>query len=167
MTTPTKRTPPIDRSNHVAVLLLVPFFRALGEHAGCRGPKDPINTRILHSGSKAQYKRDTRNHVCSTSSLCTMYHIKPYTICSIPDTIYHKLPYSLYTIPYTMFHVGIHMFALSFVALSSSFARCPLTLARQGRAEPGFTWRWREASALMRVLCWMVQEASHVLWGYF
>ena len=26
------------------------------------GPKDHISRRILHSGSKVQYKRDTRNH---------------------------------------------------------------------------------------------------------
>ena len=28
-----------------------------------RGPKDLINIRILHSGSKAQYGGDNRNHV--------------------------------------------------------------------------------------------------------
>ena len=27
-----------------------------------RGPKDHINMRISHSGSKDQYKGDTRNH---------------------------------------------------------------------------------------------------------
>ena len=28
----------------------------------CGGPTDHINTRISHSGSKAQYERDARNH---------------------------------------------------------------------------------------------------------
>ena len=28
----------------------------------CKGPKDHINIRIWHAGSKAQYKGDTKNH---------------------------------------------------------------------------------------------------------
>ena len=28
-----------------------------------RGPKDHVNTSISHSGSKAQYREDTRKHV--------------------------------------------------------------------------------------------------------
>ena len=34
-----------------------------GFEAVYRGPKDQIGKRILHPGSKVQYKRDTRNHV--------------------------------------------------------------------------------------------------------
>ena len=35
----------------------------LKDKKSCRGPKGHINTRISHSGSKAQYKADTRNTV--------------------------------------------------------------------------------------------------------
>ena len=39
----------------------------------CTGPKDHISIRISHSGSKAQYKEDARNHVLWDPHVCVVW----------------------------------------------------------------------------------------------
>ena len=58
--------------------------------AATRGFKGHINTRILHSGSKAQDKEESRKDGLYDAHLyipCTIYHI-PYTIYYTLHTMY-------------------------------------------------------------------------------
>ena len=43
-------------------MVLVLDGKGTRPQASCKAPKDHIDTRISHSGSKAQYKGDIRNH---------------------------------------------------------------------------------------------------------
>ena len=56
---------PVMKSPALEFLALLRTLPCLKLYRGAqyRGPKDHINRRILHSGSKAQYKRHTRNSV--------------------------------------------------------------------------------------------------------
>ena len=56
-------------------------------HLYYQGPKDHTNIKILQSGSKAQDKADSRNHV-----LWKPYVHGPRTIYHIPCTIYYMVP---------------------------------------------------------------------------
>ena len=111
--------------------------------------------KILHSGSKAQYKGDATNPGLKDPSGYMQHTIDYMHICYIPYIMYHIYSLSIY-VPYIYIgslyiyiYISMYIYSLYHVLFVWSFAGPALSLAGSPTASPR-AWSWAPATSRRR-----------------